>query len=370
MKPIPSLTAVLGLASMLSAPAASLLAPGDAIFSYDLDANDQFPSNEAPADGVDGNAGTKYLNFGGRQSGIIMTPTSGSSSVQSFNFITGNDAPERDPTSYLLFGTNDVITSTNLGTTENRQNVNGFNENWTFISGGALNLPGVPDGGFGTERGATSAPIDIVNGSSYNSYWMVFPTLKGGDGQNVMQFANLSLYDAAGGGGTNVVGGSSVVGTSWDGPFPGGESAFNLLDGDAGTKFLSFGKENAGIWVVPQAGATTVRSFKITTGGDEPPRDPASYRLLGQDGSGVWTEIDSGSLALTVDRGAESDYIPVDNNTEYLAYRMEFDQLKDSGSANSIQFAEIQFFDVIPEPSTSLLAGLGLLGLLARRRRG
>jgi hypothetical protein len=47
---------------------------------------------------------------------------------------------------------------------------------------------------------------------------------------------------------------------------------------------------------------------------------------------------------------------------------MEFDTLKDAATANSMQISEVQFYDVVPEPSLSLLAAAGLLGLLARRR--
>ncbi|MEM9660208.1 MAG: hypothetical protein AAF961_17725, partial [Planctomycetota bacterium] len=62
------------------------------------------------ADPLFGSA-TKYLNFGEENSGFIITPASGSSVVDEFQMTTANDAPERDPTSWELYGTNDPITS-------------------------------------------------------------------------------------------------------------------------------------------------------------------------------------------------------------------------------------------------------------------
>src|SRR4051812_41756348 len=65
-------------------------------------------STESPDKAIDGDPATKYLNFGRMGGGFIVQPGS-SSTVQSFKMFTGNDAPERDPTSYVLMGTNAPI---------------------------------------------------------------------------------------------------------------------------------------------------------------------------------------------------------------------------------------------------------------------
>ena len=91
------------------------------------------PAAEGPANALDGNAMTKYLNFGELDSGFIVTPTGGSSQVRSFQLTTANDSPSRDPATWQLFGTNDPITSPN--------NSLGLAENWTLIDSGAVALP-------------------------------------------------------------------------------------------------------------------------------------------------------------------------------------------------------------------------------------
>ena len=349
----------LGISTLITAQAASLLSPGDTIFGYDLDTNGNFPGGESPAQGVDQNSGTKYLNFGRRHSGLIVTPASGSSVARSFTMTTANDAPERDPTQYLLFGTNFLITSTNGGGTNN---VSGFADDWTFLGGGSLAPP--------LARLTTGPSVNLTNTTAWDSYWIVFPDYRDSGTFGELQFADIQFYSGANATGTAILGpGDPTVGTSWDSDFPGGESAANLIDGTSGAKYLNFGKENAGFWVEPSVGPTAVRSFKITTANDATERDPASWRLLGQSADGSWNLIDSGALALTDDREVESDFIPVNNDTSYYAYRMEFDSLKNGGVANSLQIGEIQFFNLVPEPSAFLLTAGACTVLFWRRRR-
>lgn len=352
MKKLTVTLPTLWVASLLAAPAAAILTPGDVIFGYDLDSNSSFPAVEGPGSVTDGDSGTKYLNFGNRHSGVIMTPAA-PSIARSFTATTANDAAERDPSSYLLFGTNAPITSSN--------DSNGLADDWTLIGGGGLSLS--------DDRLTTSAPVNLTNAASWSSYWMVFPNYKD-ESQGLMQIADLQFFTDLGGAGSAILGaGNPAVATGWDSNFPAGESATNLIDGNSSQKYLNFGKENSSFWVVPATGPSIVQSFTLTTANDSPERDPGSFRMLGQAGDGSWNLIDSGPLSLTDDREVESAPIAVANSTAYDAYRMEFDTLKDGSTANSMQLGEVQFFDTIPEPSSSLLAAGGLLGFLIRRRR-
>ena len=63
--------------------------------------------------------------------------------------------------------------------------------------------------------------------------------------------------------------------------------------------------------------------------------------------------------------------IVFDNDAPYLTYRLLFPTIQDEGLADSMQIAEVQLFGAsfVPEPSTLVLAGLGLLGLLGCVRR-
>ena len=78
---------------------------------YHLSSSSNYPAGEAPANAIDGNGGTKYLNFARTNTGIIVTPQAASTVVKAIALSTANDAVERDPTSVAIYGTNDAITS-------------------------------------------------------------------------------------------------------------------------------------------------------------------------------------------------------------------------------------------------------------------
>ncbi|HEY3394943.1 MAG TPA: hypothetical protein VGK58_19720 [Lacipirellulaceae bacterium] len=129
---------------------------------------------------------TKYLNFGDVNSGFIVTPAVGASIVTSFQMTTADDAMERDPSTWELYGTNDPITSTNHS--------QGNAESWTLIDSGSVDLP--------PER-QTAGPVVTVENSTtaYKSYRMIFPTLRAAPVMpNSMQLAGIEFFgDLAGG---------------------------------------------------------------------------------------------------------------------------------------------------------------------------
>jgi hypothetical protein len=181
--------------------------------------------------------------------------------------------------------------------------------------------------------------------------------------------------------------------------WPGGEPPSAAIDG-AGQKYLNFGKENTGIVVTPTAGGAPT-SLTYWAANDSPNRDPASFWLGGTNGdpiTGDYTFIAGGLLALpdTRNQGGtaelladNSSSVNFDNDAAFSSYLVVFPTLKDAGSANSMQVADVQLFDaagtgifapgdtilgvqvdgaLVPEPSTGLLALVGLAGLLRRRR--
>lgn len=175
-------------------PSGQMLTPGLPIIAVDETpvpagwggpGGSSFPGNEAPARGIDQSkdpvttlANTKYLNFGEERSGIIITNSGGPIKVDIMELVTGNDAPDRDPASYLLYGTNDPITS------EQNSNSNG-SEVWTLISEGPLVLPTA-------RQASTLIPVNSAN--LYTSYRLVFPTVKNATGANSMQISDIQFY--------------------------------------------------------------------------------------------------------------------------------------------------------------------------------
>jgi hypothetical protein len=355
------------------AGAASILQPGDPVIAIDLDTeleNSAYPGGETPANAVDQNSATKYLNQRGTETGLIVTPNFGSSTIQSFIITTANDAADRDPTSYLLYGTNDAILSTD------NSNGNG-GEAWTQIASGPVSLPDT--------RFTPGTVANFANGLAFSSYKMLFPTLKGGSG-SLMQIADLQFFTGADGAGSSVLAAGDAALAVHDpmgsqSSHPGGESPPNSIDGNVNSKYLNFGEVNSGIIVTPTIGSSVVRSFQLTTANDAPARDPSSWALYGTNdpitstnnsfgNAENWTMIGSGAVALPDDRFALGPQVQVPNETAYTSYRFVFTGVKDAAAANSMQIAEIQFFDVIPEPSSAALVALaGILGLSASRRR-
>jgi len=350
--------------------AVSLLGPNDLIYAIDTDYGgpSSFPGGEAPGNLLDGLSGTKYLNFGRNWSGLIVTP--GASTVQSLRFTTANDATERDPSYYVLYGSTAPITSTDNG--------RGRGENWTVISSGPLSLP--------TARQDSSTVVDVPNSAGYTSYKLLFPGVRNDGGANSLQLADVQMYSAPGGAGTAILSaGQPVVAVDDNGDrgaesrYPSGEAPRNALDGNTGTKYLNFGGANSGFIVEPEIGASILTGFEMWTANDAPGRDPAGYEIYGHVGLlqygdnsmgdlDSWTLISSGALNLPTDRLTSSGLVSFNNDLAFDAYRFVATSLREPG--NILQFADIQFYGV-PEPSTIAMAvvALGFGGIVAVRRQ-
>jgi hypothetical protein len=161
----------------------AFLSPTDPIIGVDEIrswSGSSYPSpNETPAKVLDQLASTKYLNFGREGSGAIITNTEGAIQVGTMRLTTANDAPNRDPATYELWGTNDPIQSV-----DNSDGLGG--ESWTLISSGGLTLPAA--------RGDSSTFVPINAASAYKSFKLIFPTLKNAPATNSMQLADVQFY--------------------------------------------------------------------------------------------------------------------------------------------------------------------------------
>src|SRR5207253_2692921 len=99
--------------------------PGDAIDA----ASSNSPGSEGVANAID-NTEAKYLNFDTRNpnnppSGFVVSPSVGVTRVIGMTIKSANDAPERDPRTVILEGSNDA-------------QIGGFNNptnTWEFIAG-------------------------------------------------------------------------------------------------------------------------------------------------------------------------------------------------------------------------------------------
>lgn len=156
-----------------------------------------FGQNSTPGGGgeraplsIDGDIGTKYLNFGQEFTGYIVLPAGGLSNVTGINFVTANDSPDRDPASYTVYGSNSVLS---LASSTYDLITNGFTE----ISTGLLTLPNTGQNLTGnlsqTEGRGYAASVSFGNAAAYTSYLLVFPTIRNTNTANSMQIAEATL---------------------------------------------------------------------------------------------------------------------------------------------------------------------------------
>ena len=120
----------------------------------------------------------------------------------SITFWTANDAVERDPAAFELWGSNSLDLPALFR--DDETTVTGYTAGDTYsldlftkIAEGPLALPDSRNGG-GTEflDDANSQTIAFDNSATYDNYLILFPELKDRDGQNSMQIAEIQLnYD-------------------------------------------------------------------------------------------------------------------------------------------------------------------------------
>ena len=155
-------------------------APGDVIRGVPNDGD--WPGGENPALAMDDRINTKYLHFKGetQPTGFQVTPSLGLTVVTGLTLTTANDAAERDPVAFELYGSNV-----------------GIDGPYTQIADGD-----VVDFARGTAwpRFTTNAtPITFANTKAYAHYQLLFTRVRNATGANSMQIAEVELLGRPGG---------------------------------------------------------------------------------------------------------------------------------------------------------------------------
>ena len=157
---------------------------------------------------------------------------------------------------------------------------------------------------------ATAAPGDVAFSSSFET-GDASPVLQGtGEAQNVTgdRFAPGSILG-------DVV---EVTASAQNSP---NEVAANLADGNAGSKWLAF--SNTG-WVQYElAEAQPISSYTLTSGNDEPDRDPARFRVQGSNDGTTWTTLDEREGEAFDGRGETRTFTLDEPSEPYLHYRLD-----------------------------------------------
>jgi cellulose/xylan binding protein with CBM9 domain len=135
-----------------------------------------WPGAETPDLAIDDDTATKFLHFKGatEPTGLKITPAAGATVVSGITFTTANDAAERDPVTFELYGSNDSIDGP-----------------YTLIaSGDIVDFAGETEWARFT-RNVTD--ISFVNGVTYTHYQVLFPTVRDPASANSMQIAEVEL---------------------------------------------------------------------------------------------------------------------------------------------------------------------------------
>ncbi|SFG92040.1 PEP-CTERM sorting domain-containing protein [Neptunomonas qingdaonensis] len=197
------LTGLVLTLSVCNAYAVPIIASTDPIFGGQSDGTNfvigtsgtdasvnNWPGGESPDHLIDG-VGQKYLNFSKTNAGVIISPDFGSSIVDSIQFWVANDAVERDPASFELYGINLLIDSASPDETFDLSL-------FDIISAGALSLPSSRNaGGSSALVDGNSQTISFTNSVAYTSYLLLFPTVKNELAANSMQLAEVQLFGNA-----------------------------------------------------------------------------------------------------------------------------------------------------------------------------
>ena len=133
---------------------------------------------------------------------------------------------------------------------------------------------------------------------------------------------------------------NNVTGTSIN--YPSGEAPQNVIDNDIYSKYLNYDKENSGFTVTPSIMPSIITGIVLTTANDAPERDPASVTIRGTiDGISFYDIVTDMTTSLPSERFKRT-FFAINNTDVYETYQIIFPTLKNSGSANSMQIAEIQ----------------------------
>lgn len=154
--------------------------PGDVVQGVPNDGD--WPSAESPPNAIDNNVNTKYLHFKGNfdpgepttGAGFQVTPSIGPTIVTGLTFTTANDAPERDPTAFALYGSNVSI-----------------NGPYTFIATG--NIVDFSGASAWPRYAKNTTPVTFANNAAYYHYQLLFPAIRNKASSVAMQISEVEF---------------------------------------------------------------------------------------------------------------------------------------------------------------------------------
>lgn len=157
-----------------------ITSPGDTIQGVPNDGD--WPAAESPELAIDDDISTKYLHFKGetQSTGFQVTPRAGATIVTGLTFTTANDAVERDPIAFELYGSNASIDGP-----------------YTLIASGEI--VDFAQATAWPRHTMNTTPITFANTTACLHYQLLFPRVRNAAGANSMQIAEVELLGSSGG---------------------------------------------------------------------------------------------------------------------------------------------------------------------------
>jgi hypothetical protein len=285
--------------------------PGDAVAAT----SQNFPAAQAPSKAIDNDVTSKYLNFDKLNTGLTITPT-GNRPVQALTLISAEDAPERDPSSFVLEGSNDGAHFTRFAS----------NAVPAFVARNAVQS------------------FTVSNTNVFNLYRVLFPTVSNAAAANSMQIAEVELLynqeitstnDAL-----NITLPPGAVDVRGVGMLFDRQLSllhkFEIAPIPAGS--------NTVVDLTPAAGATVLKGFEVIGAADDfsfPGRRPSSVTVAGSDDGTNYTSLGTIVPVAPSSNMQIQEFSTLSNLTAFAHYRITFGA---PVSGNRLQVGEMRLF--------------------------
>jgi hypothetical protein len=284
------------------------------------------PGGQGVRNAIDAAADSKYLNLDILNTGFTVFPTYAGAPAQAITLISAEDAPERDPASFLLQGSGD-------------------GSHFTTVASNA-----VPP--FPTRHAIQS--FTFTNGNAYPIYRVIFPTVQG-PAANAMQIAEVELLPYGEiTSPRDTINLLSLPGGAFLTP---GSTPGALLDRmlDQPTNKLVVVNDSGVITmlITPAAGISILKGFEIIGGYDDisfPGRTPSFVLLEGSADGSTFIPLSSVTPIAPTANMQIQGFALLGNVNSYTQYRVTFG-VPQSGSV--LQLGELRLFGINPPVAVS-----------------
>ncbi len=248
-----------------------------------------------PLEGIasihDGNNDTKWLDVS--PTSFVQFAYTAPQTWNSYALVSGDDAPDRDPKDWTLQGSNDGTTWTTLDTKTS--------QSWS-----------------GRKQGRS---FRFTNTNAYAYYKL---DITANNGAPLIQVSELafSYIDPAG---------PTVTAR---GENPPNEGIDKVYDGRSDTKWLD--RSPTSFIQFAYISAQTWTGYALTSGNDEPGRDPKDWTLQGSNDGTTWTTLDT-KIGQSWSSRQQARGFRISNTTGYLYYKLD---ITANNGAPILQLAE------------------------------